>query len=506
MTLHSFLKIIFFTSLLLGGTEKVFSQGKNVKLIHADKIAFNRQMIDGQRLLGNVQLNFEGTQFYCDSAYFFSNENFQAFGRIKVVKPNEYTIVGKRLFFDKTKQIATLSENCEFTDNGTVLTAPTMYYYFKSETAKYSGGGKIISSKNKNVITSQNGRFHSPSNTFTFRKKVVVKNDDYTVVSDSMLYNANTETSYFFGPTKITGDSLEITCQKGFFNSKTEDCEFTRSATIKSKNKTLIGDSVSYNGKTKWGEAFNNVVLIDDSTSTRIFGQYGKHNDQSEFSLVTGSPHLEKILENKDTLFLSADTLLAEQFEASNSLIKAYRTVKLFTKDIQSVCDSLVISEKDSLISLFKSPLLWSGTNQLSGLEIHITLKDGNLDKLRVPAMTFITGEVKPGYFNQIKGKTLNGTFIENDLRKVIISGNGELIYFPTEIKNGKEKISGQNNTTCSNISIDIEESKIQKVGLLEEPDSFYFGAKKIDSTKRLDGFSWYPERRPASRFDITSN
>ena len=503
MPVHSFAKINSLILFLFLGSLHAFSQGKNVKLVHADKIAFNKRLVDGQRLLGNVQLNFDGTQFYCDSAYFFSNENFQAFGRIRVIKPSEYTIVGKRLFFDKAKQVATLSENCEFTDNGTVLTAPNMYYYFKSETAKYSGGGKIVSSKNNNVITSQNGRFHSPSNTFTFRKKVTVKNDDYTVVSDSMLYNANTETSNFFGPTKINGSDLEITCQKGFFNSKTEDCEFTRSATIKSKNKTLIGDSVVYNGKTKWGEAFRNVLLIDDSTSTRLHGQYGKHNDLTEISLVTGKPYLEKILENSDTLFLSADTLFAEKTSMNMKFIYAYHGVKLFTRDLQSVCDSLVISEEDSLITLFQDPLLWNGSNQLSGSEIQITMKNGNLDGLFVPSKTFITGEVKPGYFNQIKGKQLKGSFIENDLRKVRIEGNGELIYFPTEIKNGKEKITGQNTTTCSNIFIEIQESKIQKVGLLEEPDSFYFGTKKMDIQRRLDGFIWNPERRPLSKSDV---
>jgi len=505
MTYTGLFKIALVYLFLFFGYSSGFAQGKNVKLVHADKIAFNKRIVDGQRLLGNVQLNFDGTQFYCDSAYFFSNENFQAFGRIRVIKPGDYTITGKRLFFDKAKQVATLSDNCEFTDNGTVLTAPNLYYYFKSETAKYAGGGKIVSTKNNNVITSQNGRFHSPSNTFTFRKKVTVKNDDYTVVSDSMLYNANSETSYFFGPTKITGDSLEITCQKGFFNSKTEDCEFTKSATIKSENKTLMGDSVVYNGNSKWGEAFGHVVLIDDEEATRIFGMYGKHNDNSEESLVTGFPHLEKILENKDTLFLSADTLLSEKTKDETSHILAYHQVKLFSKDIQSVCDSLVITEADSLISLYHNPLLWNGSNQLSGNEIQIKLKNGNLHELYVPANTFITGEVKPGYFNQIKGKKLTGTFIENDLRKVLIEGNGELVYFPTETKNGKEKITGQNNTTCSNISIELKDSKIQKVGLLEEPDSFYFGTKKIDKTKRLDGFSWKPERRPLSKSDILS-
>ena len=37
---------------------------------------------------------------------------------------------------------------------------------------------------------------------------------------------------------------------------------------------------------------------------------------------------------------------------------------------------------------------------------------------------------------NQIKGKSLKGQFVKNDLHEVKINGNGQLAYFSTEEKN----------------------------------------------------------------------
>ena len=52
---------------------------KQVKLIHADAILFDKSIVDAQRLIGNVELLHEGTTFLCDSAYLYASQDFDAF-------------------------------------------------------------------------------------------------------------------------------------------------------------------------------------------------------------------------------------------------------------------------------------------------------------------------------------------------------------------------------------------------------------------------------------------
>ena len=475
-----------------------------MQLVHADKIAFNKNLINGQRLLGNVHLNFDGTDFYCDSAYKFSNGNFQAFGNIRVNKPGEYSISGKKLFFTDATQSATLNENCVFSDGAMTLTAPNMSYNMKSEVATYNGGGKVVSSKNNNELVSQTGRYHSPSNNFTFRRKVTVKNKDYTVVSDTMLYNTVSEISYFYGPTTITGKDVEIKCENGYFNSKTETCSFKKNARVKSKEQTLFGDSIYYDGKAKWGEAFQNVIIVDNNSDLTIRGNYGRHEELNEISWVTGKSILEKILENKDTLFIVADTLFAKKTSEKNRDIKAYHHVILFSKDLQGKCDSLSLSEGDSIMRMFFAPVLWNEGSQLTGSEINLHFKNDSLDFLFVPENSFIASEIVPGYFNQIKGKSLNGQFIKNDLHEVKINGNGQLAYFSTEEKNKRTKLTGLNRTDCSNIRIVLQEKTIQKVTLENEPNSLYNSIQKAKPSQfRLEEFTWRALERPISKAEM---
>jgi len=503
-TIYNFIKIVLVALSVFLISQNSTAQAKHVQLVHADKIAFNKNLINGQRLIGHVHLKFDGTDFFCDSAYKFSNGNFQAFGNIRVNKSGEYSISGKRLFFTESSQSATLNENCIFTDGGMTLTSPNMSYNMRSEVATYSGGGKVISSKNNNELVSQTGRYHSPSNNFTFRRKVTVKNKDYTVVSDTMLYNTVTEISYFYGPTTIKGKDLEIKCENGYFNSKIETCSFKKNARVKSKEQTLFGDSIFYNGKEKWGEAFQNVVILDNNSDLTIRGNYGRHEETNEISWVTGKSILEKILENKDTLFIVADTLFAKKTGAENRDIKAYHHVLLFSKDLQGKCDSLSLSEADSIMRMFYSPVLWNDANQLTGTEINLHFKNDSLDFLYVPEKSFLASEVVPGYFNQIKGKSLHGQFIKNDLHEVQIKGNGQLAYFSTEEKNKRTKLSGLNRTDCSNIRIEMAAKTIQKVTLENEPNSLYNSIQKAKASQfKLDEFIWRGSERPKSKDDL---
>jgi len=503
-TIHNFVKIILVALSVFLICQNAEGQGKHVQLVHADKIAFNKNLIDGQRLIGHVHLNFDGTDFFCDSAYKFSNGNFQAFANIRVTKSGEYTITGKKLFFTEATQSANLNENCVFTDGAMTLTSPNMAYNMKSEVATYSGGGKVVSSKNNNELVSQTGRYHSPSNNFTFRRKVTVKNKDYTVVSDTMLYNTVTEISYFYGPTTITGKDLEIKCENGFFNSKTETCSFKKNARVKSKEQTLFGDSIFYNGKEKWGEAFQKVIIMDNNSDLTIRGNYGRHEELNEIAWVTGKSILEKILENKDTLFIVADTLFAKKTSEEQRDIKAYHNVLLFSKDLQGKCDSLSLSEADSIMRMFYSPVLWNDANQLTGSEINLHFRNDSLDFLFVPEKSFLASEVVPGYFNQIKGKSLHGQFIENDLHEVQINGNGQLAYFSTEEKNKRTKLTGLNRTDCSNIRFEIKQKTIQKVTLENEPNSLYNSINKAKASQfKLEEFIWRGTERPKSKEDL---
>lgn len=495
---------ILFVLFLIFQVNFSYGQGKKVRLIHADKTVYNKKIIQAQRLIGHVQLTFDGTFFNCDSAYFFENENFQAFGSIRVNKPGEYTITGKRLFFNKSNQIATLNENGVFTDGDMTLTAPTMNYNFNAEVATFSGGGKIISSKNNNVLTAQTGRYHAPTNQFTFRRKVTVKNDEYTVVSDTMLYNNAKEESFFFGPTTITSSNLKIKCVWGSFNSKSENCSFTKRATVEEKNFVLIGDSIFFNGKTNNGEAFGNVLIKDLDDGTIAYGDYGNHNEENSSTFITKKAYIKKPLQSNDSLFLTADSLFILGNNESKKSILAFRNVLFYSNDFQGKSDSLSYSEHDSILNLFFNPVVWNENNQLNGQRIEIKLSENELSELYIPKDAFLISLSKREYYNQIRGTTLTSKFLNKEIQNALFTGNSELLYYPLEEKKGNSKLTGRNAATCSEIELRFKNNKISEMNLVNEANSSFSPVSKMNSLpKSIEGFVPRFDERPLSKEDI---
>lgn len=488
------------------------NSGKKVKLVHTDELSYDKDFVDAQRLIGNVHLEYEGTHFYCDSAYLFANDDFDAFSKIRIVEPDGYNVSGDFLHFDKKANSAELKNNIVLRDKELTLTTNDLIYHLDSEIANYYGGGRIVSAANKNTLTSERGIYHSNSETFYFRDRVVLKNPDYIVNCDTMQYNSNKEVTYFFGPTTIQGEKTSIYCENGYYNTKTDKSRFGKNARVISETTELLGDSIFYDGKSQFGEVFRNVSIRDTTENYVISGDYGRHEEKSERSFVTGRALLTQHFDG-DSLLMHADTLFSQPDSSGADVIKAYHGVKIFKSDLQGKCDSLVYTKADSTMRMFRKPVLWSQQNQISGDSIALAIAGNDLDRLIVRGNAFIISDAEAKgdsikgnglRYNQIKGRNLTGLFVENDLRHVYIEGNGQVVYFPTDDKKEKPVAVGHNKGECSNIFITIENNALQRIRLETETNSVFTPLKMANSsTFRLDNFHWFGEHRPETADDI---
>jgi lipopolysaccharide export system protein LptA len=480
------------------------NQPKKVRLIKTDELLYDIAIVDAQRLKGNVQLEYEGTMFYCDSAYLYANDNFDAFGSIRIIKGAEYTLTGETLHFDKASHSANVDNKVILRDRDMTLSTDHLVYNTESEVASYFGGGKIISTRDRNVLTSNKGFYHSKTQTFYFRKDVVLKNPDYTVESDTLQYNQHSEIAYFYGPTNIKGGKTDLYCENGYYNTKKDQCRFGKNAQVNSENHTLKGDSIFYDGKKRLGEVFRNVSIEDTTSNFIITGQYGLHNEITKESFVTREALLTQIFENSDTIFVHADTLRSMPDSLDRNIVKAFYGVRIFKTDMQGKCDSLVYSEADSTMKLFKNPVMWSDKSQITGDSIEITTSNGVIKNLVVKGNAFIISEADTGKFNQIKGRRLTGYFTKNVLSRVYIEGNGQLVYFPEDDKKKRAKVMGHNKGDCSNINIEIAENQIQRIRMETAPNSVFspLSLAPVNDFK-LEDFLWRIGERPRSREDL---
>ena len=480
------------------------SQDKRVELLGADELAFHKEISGAQRLIGNVRFKYDDTRMFCDSAWYYPDEDyFDAWGNIRVIGESE-RMFGDSLHIDREEQLAKLTGNVRMTDGEMTLKTNIVHYDLESKVASYFGGGDINSSRNNDRLSSLEGFYDTESKFFHFRKDVVLKNPEYTIYSDTLKYAGYAEKAWFLGPTRIVSQNSEIYCEDGWYETQSQLSQFSKNVVINSGSTVLKGDTINYNGETAIGEVYCNVFIQDTTNNYIITGDYGWYNENTSESMVTERALMIQTFDT-DSLFLHADTLRSNVDSLNNNIIRAYNKVKFFKSDLQGKADSLIYLESDSILTFYKNPVMWSEDNQIIGDTISVTMSNDKIDKLIVDQNGFIIAKVDSLNFNQIKGRELTGQFIENELRKLYVVGNVEVVYFP--VSDAEEKVIGYNKVECSNLTLELKDSEIQRIKIIEKSDGELHPLSKVAfEDRKLKNFNWRGEERPRHRGEVFIN
>ncbi len=490
-----------------------YSQKVNkIKLEHANSLEGNPKLGKDVKLLkGAVHFSQDNMQMYCDSALLYPNNSLDAFGNVHIHQGDTLQMYGDILKYNGNTRKAELQKNIRLSDKDMTLTTNSLFYDLKTNVASYSGGGKIISKETN--LSSEYGYYHSVSKDFSFKKNVVLTQPQYVMNCDTLLYNTHSKIAYFLGPTTIKSSKNLVYCENGWYDTHKDISRFSRNAYILTPQQKLQGDSLFYDRKKGYGKAIRHVRIIDTTQNIIITGNQAEYFENEDVSVITGRALLNQI-SDKDTLFLHADTLktsleISHASEILNQeqkdtvqhrILFAYHHVKFFKHDLQGKCDSLSYSYRDSIMKLYKEPVLWSDKNQLTAEKIELKTGKGQLQTMGLINTAFIISEEDTLRYNQIKGKNMYGFFKDNKLHKIRVEGNGQTIYYAKD----KEKLVGVNKADCSDILIYIKEKELNKIVFINKPDATLFPISELSPSELLlKDFIWKGKERPLTVNDI---
>jgi len=511
MNRHFLLFIFLLPSYLLA------QKPSRIELVHADVSEFDSEINPGaDRLLGHVVFRHENATMSCDSAYLYKSANtLEAFGDVRINQGDSVTMKGKHLIYLGDTRLAQVFDDVVMSDREMVLNTQRLDYNMETDVAYYTDSAHIVDQGD--ILTSKLGYYYSKTRDMYFRQDVVLTNPNFTMTCDTLRYNTVTKTAHFMGPTYIRSQENLIYCESGWYNTQAQTSLFTGNSYFQSKEQIMRGDTVTYDRMKAVGIGYGNVSVYDTTNKVIIEGDYAEHYEQQDSSFVTGHATMIQIYED-DSLFMHGDTLKAVTDPASIQIdsagnrkrnLFAWHNVKLFRNDLQGKCDSLVYSYADSTIRLYTEPALWSGLNQLTADSITIQIANSKIDKMYLVNSSFIVsradsaqqGDLDSTRFNQIRGKNMTGYFNDNKLYEILVTGNGQTIYYG---KNKDDKNFGVNRADCSDLIIRVNENKVQQISLLNEPDGTLYPINELPTRElRLKGFVWMEEDRPKTKDDI---
>ena len=263
----------------------------------------------------------------------------------------------------------------------------------------------------------------------------------------------------------------------------------------------LTGDTVFYDRKKGYGEAFGNMILTDSVRSTILDGDYGYHNEQTNISFATKRARAREY-SRKDTLYLHADTIRTYLENDSMRVMAAYHRARFYRINIQGLCDSMSFTERDSMLNLYDHALVWSDNRQISGNEINVHMNDSTVDYALLPNYGMMAEHIGETYFNQLAGKEMKAYFKDEELRQLDVNGNVQLIMYPMEDDSTYNKLV---DAESSYMKILLKpKQQIEKITMWPDVSGnvtpLYLSKK---SQYYLKGFGWYDTLRPKNPEDI---
>lgn len=496
-------------SLVVGGSVPSIAQSQvgspegRIEILNADRGEYDDKIAKGaQRLKGSVRFKHKDAIMRCDSAYLYQDQRVNAFGHVTIDQGDTLHVQADRLVYNGNDRTARLESNVLMRNSDMELTTPSLDYDLRNRRAVYTSGGRIVSHTGNNTLTSDQGTYLTSQRRFIFSRNVLLSHPERTITGDTMHYVTSTGIAEFFGPTRIVQQNTTLLTTRGQYDTRAERARFTRRSTIDSKGRTLEGDSLHYDRNTGEGLAWGSVVVSDTASDMIVRGDKGRYNEISDKATITGHAELELWMD-KDTLFLHGDTLFTRP-DSTGKRIQAHRNVRFYRSDMQGACDTLIYSEADSLISLFNAPVLWSGTDQITGDHIRIAMRNGKAHKLFVDRNAFLVSQVDSIHYDQVTGTDMVGTFGDDGLRNLFVEGNARTVYFAEETKNGVESIMGVNRADCSRIRVELKDGKVNTVTFLDRPDAVLYPLEKVPAEElRMKGSEWRSGERPVDRADI---
>ena len=202
----------------------------------------------------------------------------------------------------------------------------------------------------------------------------------------------------------------------------------------------------------------------------------------------------------------STDSTVTEppQIDTSQiSFIWATSRVKLFRNDIQMSCDSLAYNDLDSLVRLYRDPLVFNeGNRQYAADSIYVVIKNKRAERARLMSDAFITTQEDTLCYDQIKSTEMMAYFDSTrTLQRFDALGGATALFFLTE----NDALATVNKVESKMLYALFDKGNLDKIYYFDNAKNDAYPIVQLPKDERyMKGFRWDPERKPRGPQDIT--
>jgi lipopolysaccharide export system protein LptA len=247
---------------------------------------FLRKGREVRKLSGNVRLRQENTLIYCDTAIIDLDDAVLK-GNVVIEQGDSVKIFAdSALYFGATKQ-SDLFGKVVLAKADKKLFTKKLHYDVGNKIATYYTGATLTNGQSQ--LSSKRGYYYVNEDQIYFKGNVLITDPDFTVRTDTMLFNTETQIATFVAPTLISEHESKIYCEGGFYDIENDFAEFDVNPQYERKDQRGKAQKMTWQGTSK-------EYILQDSAyieeKTRIVkADVIRYNSISEVATLVGNAY-----------------------------------------------------------------------------------------------------------------------------------------------------------------------------------------------------------------------
>lgn len=481
-------------------TTKTPTERTKIHIVHADQ--FHKTAgSEAVRLLGRVHIRHDSTHFYCDSAYYFEEQNsFNAYQNVHINVNDSIDMYSRTMRYDGDLRFAQFFDEVRMMDDSTLLETEYMTYDRDLHLACYPHHG--VTTRGDKRLVSEIGYYKDDMKEFRFYQKVEVTSPKYQMFTDTLFYNTRIEKMWFLGPTKIINEDNTLEGKHGYYLTERDLAFLDDDPVMYNETQRMVADSMLYDRQRGFAKAMHTIQLLDTAYKVVLFGEYAEVWEKKGFSFATDSAYVV-YYEGGDSLFITSDTMFYHFKTERNEVEKIVgrKNVRFYKSDMQGRCDTMTYMMADSTIRMRVEPVLWTDDSQLTADYIDIKIAHHKIDSVLQRGSAFTISRDSVEGYNQIKGISMVSKFKEGEIDHVLVNDEARTISW---LREDDGALIGINVASAKNMRILMGKDGISRIKYYQAVNETLYPEKDLkESDRYLEGFKWLEESRPKSRRDV---
>jgi|GEM_PF-145184 len=262
------------------------------------------------KLLHHVKLRHGSDTLYCDSAFFYIDQNsIEAFGDARIFQADGTMAFADYMRYTGNNKTAYMRGNASVFSGNDNLWSEELEYNLNTKIGKYRNGGTLQT--RTTLVTSEQAVYNTQTKDAQFTGNVIVDDADYKAGSEALGYNTNTEVVTFLAPSIIVNDQSVLHTSGGTYDAKNKIAHFTERPNIQDNAYYIEGDFIDYNKASGQAKARGNVIAIDTANKRTLYAAFVDYNEISDVFWAYGAP-IMKLLNGADSFYIRAEYFFAE--------------------------------------------------------------------------------------------------------------------------------------------------------------------------------------------------